>query len=672
MNILLIGINAKYIHSNPAIYSLAAYAAKQGLAKYVSLAEYTINQQREHILADIFERQPDVAAFSCYIWNIDMVKHLIEEIHQVLPATDIWVGGPEVSFHPEQLFNKFPFLKGVMIGEGEKTFSELVEHYVAKEDGFSSIAGLYLPDGYTAERECMNLDEIPFFYDYGKEGATDAKSTETIHASSDVELPERSRKLTDFQNRIVYYESSRGCPFRCSYCLSSIEKKLRFRSFNLVQEELAFFLKNEVPQVKFIDRTFNAGHEHCMAIWSYIKEHDNGITNFHFEISADLLRDEEIALLQSMREGLVQLEIGVQTTNSDTILAINRTMNLDKLASAVSQVRKNGNIHQHLDLIAGLPYEDYESFHKSFNDVYSMRPQQLQLGFLKVLKGSSMEEKAQEYGIVYHKEPPYEVLYTKWMPYRDVLRLKQIEEMVELFYNSGQFAHSIAFLEYLISDAFVMFERLAAYYKKKGLLLISSKRIAHYENFLSFIEEEFPDYTALFKELLVFDCYLRENMKTYPEFVGNHEIHVYGEGKKDSLFESNAKEKSESNAKEKSEAEENENVGGENRAAEYEVEEVVRATLQYEKDYSRSFYQAEEENRKYLPNHMSYDSRQMAKMTHMEFFKFPVWEQTPETLLRIYKEKNTGTQLTTGSLYPVLFDYSTRHYTSGSCRTVVL
>ena len=608
MKVLLVGINAKYIHSNPAIYSLLAYAKKQGLGEYIELAEYTINQQREQILMDIYEKQPDVVAFSCYIWNIDMVLHLIGEVHQVLPKVDIWLGGPEVSFHPDQLLKKYSYVSGIMIGEGEETFSELVSNYVKldkaylKQDAFSKIAGLYLDTGYTPERCCMNLDDIPFFYE----------------------------DLTDFENRIVYYESSRGCPFRCSYCLSSIDKQLRFRSLNLVKQELLFFLENKVPQVKFIDRTFNAKHEHCMEIWSFIKEHDNGITNFHFEISADLLKKDELEILSSMRDGLVQLEIGVQTTNPQTIQAINRTMNLDKLQFSVEKINATQNIHQHLDLIAGLPYEDYESFHKSFNDVYRMRPEQLQLGFLKVLKGSAMEEKSEEYGIVYHHDAPYEVLYTNWLSYADVIRLKGIEEMVELFYNSGQFVYTIAYLEYVIGDAFMMYERLARFYKEKGLLTASSKRISHYENLLEFVQNEYDELAVLFKELLIFDCYLRENMKTYPEFAKHHEIV-----------------KSESDA---------------------EMQTMIKDITDYEKSYCRYLYQTEEEKRELLPNHMVHDSKQMAKMTHVEFFRFPVWEKNLEKLTQEYKDNDCISKV----LNPVLFDYSTRNCITNACRYVVI
>ena len=618
MTLLLVGINAKYIHSNPAIYSLAAYAEKfrdekgVSLRKHIEIAEYTINQQLEHIESDIYKKKPDVIAISCYIWNISMVYSLIRDLHKVMPDVPIWLGGPEVSFHPEQLLQKFPFLEGIMIGEGEQTFVELLQWYLKKESlqkeerrignteqGFNArkeIAGLYLPTGYTKERACLPMDEIPFLYN----------------------------DLKDFENRILYYESSRGCPFRCKYCLSSIDKQLRFRSFELVKKELQFFLDHQVPQVKFIDRTFNAKHEHAMAVWSYIHEHDNGITNFHFEISADLLTDEEIVLLQSMREGLVQLEIGVQSTNPDTIHEINRTMNLEKLRSAVRRVNAGGNIHQHLDLIAGLPYEDYTSFHRSFNDVYSMEPEQLQLGFLKVLKGSAMEEQAEEYGIVYREETPYEVLATKWLSYEDVICLKQIEEMVELFYNSGQFSNTIRFLEKLNGDAFVLYEKLAAFYEKKGYLLASSKRIAHYEHLLEFVremvnEEGTPFYLPatknlaeliieLCREYLLFDCYLRENMKTAPSFLKD---------------------------------------------------------LSSYKEYLREFYRQEEQERNYLPSYEKYDSKQLAKMTHIEFFRYPVWEKGFASIEDILEKKTDAPQA-------VLFDYMQRSRISKDCRFVVL
>lgn len=602
MKLLLTGINAKYIHSNPAIYSLAAYAGKfsdaEGvcLRKHIQIAEYTINQRLEEIEADIYRQKPDVLAISCYIWNISMVEALIEDIHAVMPNLPIWLGGPEVSFHPDQLMQRFPFLAGIMIGEGEATFVELLQGYCDAKDvaelDFSSVAGIFTKNGYGAERECMDLNEIPFFYG----------------------------DLTEFENRIMYYESSRGCPFRCKYCLSSIDKKVRFRDISLVKEELQFFLDHKVPQVKFIDRTFNAKHEHAMAIWQYILEHDNGVTNFHFEISADLLKQEEIELLSKMRKGLVQLEIGVQSTNEETIYAINRTMDLDKLRKAVECINSGENIHQHLDLIAGLPYEDYETFHRSFNDVYSMRPEQLQLGFLKVLKGSMMEEQAEEYGIGYRKQAPYEVLYTKWLSYDDVIRLKQIEEMVELFYNSGQFSHTISFLEWLVGDAFLLYEKLADFYEMKKYSVASSKRISHYEHLLEFagslesetFGEQTTDLVEICREYLLLDTYLRENMKTTPSF--------------------------------------------------------AKDTQGY-KDYLRHFYQTEEQERKYLPEYEGFDSKQLAKMTHVEFFEYLAWEKNfAETGKSSAKEKCVNSI----GVQPVLFDYRSRDPITKSCRMVLL
>ena len=333
-------------------------------------------------------------------------------------------------------------------------------------------------------------------------------------------VPFAYENLQDFQNRIIYYESSRGCPFSCSYCLSSIDKKLRFRDLNLVKKELQFFLDHKVPQVKFVDRTFNCKHDHAMAIWQYIKEHDNGITNFHFEISADLIKENELELMSTMRPGLIQLEIGVQSTNPDTIRGIHRTMNFTKLAEIVNRIHSFKNIHQHLDLIAGLPYEDYNSFHKSFNDVYALKPQQLQLGFLKVLKGSHMKEMTEEYGIVHKELEPYEVLGTRWLPYEDILRLKIVENMVETYYNSGQFQNTIACVEPLFEDGFTLYEKLGLFYEKKGYTEISHSRMRRYEIFLEFIKEETKD-TAIWEKVsdcMIYDLYLREKLKSHPSF----------------------------------------------------------------------------------------------------------------------------------------------------------
>ena len=580
MKFLLAALNAKYIHSNPALYSLRAYAEKYHpeAAAQVELAEYTINQTVEEILADLYERKPEAVAFSCYIWNWKMMQEVISELHQVRPELPIWLGGPEVSYHAEEVLEQFPFLTGIMVGEGEVTFSELLTFYekkssgryseqqqlqivafwpgAIKQAGLDSIAGIVYRDPITGElvrtkeRSLTNISEIPFFY----------------------------KDMKDFANRIVYYESSRGCPFRCGYCLSSIDKRVRLRDLTLVKEELQFFLDHKVPQVKFVDRTFNCKHDHSIAIWKYIMEHDNGITNFHFEIAADILNEEELELLEQMRPGLVQLEIGVQSTNPKTIKEIHRVMDFEKVSKIVRRIQNKGNVHEHLDLIAGLPYEDVESFAHSFDDVYALKPEQLQLGFLKVLKGSFMQEHQEEYGIVHKAHPPYEVLYTKWISYEDVLRLKGIEEMVEVYYNSRQFTNTMEELEKEYDSAFTMYDRLASYYEDNGYNAVQHKRSARYEILLNYIRLHHKEKEDLFREVLTYDYYLRENAKSRPEFAGDYLV---------------------------------------------------------EKNVARAFYEKEEETHMYLPDYGKYDRNQMRKMTHLEYFKL-----TDTYILFDYQNRN--------------------------------
>ncbi len=493
MKILLAACNAKYIHSNLAVYDLQAYASDY--ADHIVLKEYTINQQKDDIMRDIYLEHPDVVCVSCYIWNLSFVKELMADLIKILPGADFWAGGPEVSYDAEKFLTENSEFKGVMVGEGEETFKELAGYYVEKNpQNLKDMTGICYRDGdqiiHNGWRHIMDLSSIPFIY----------------------------KDLSEFKNRIIYYESSRGCPFSCSYCLSSIDKKLRFRDTETVKKELQFFIDNKVPQVKFVDRTFNCKHDHAMAIWKYINEHDNGVTNFHFEISADLLREEELQEMSTMRPGLIQLEIGVQSTNPDTIKAIHRTMDFEKLKGIVDRIHSFGNIHQHLDLIAGLPYEDYDSFRHSFNDVYALKPQQLQLGFLKVLKGSHMMEMCREYGIVYKTQEPYEVLSTKWLDYDHVLKLKTVENMVEVYYNSGQFQNTLEYLENFFPDAFSIYERLGSFYMEKGYGDVSHTRMRRYEILLEFLEDVPEISMDQVKDQMVYDLYLRENLKSRPGF----------------------------------------------------------------------------------------------------------------------------------------------------------
>ncbi len=525
MKILLVAINAKYIHSNLAVYSLKA-AAKE-YSDRVEIAEFTINNQPDYILEEIYKRKPDVLMFSCYIWNIRMIEEVMTEFHKLCPNIPIWLGGPEVSFEVENFLQKHTEVTGIMMGEGEETFCELCAYYESvfaiQEMKRENVAACDLEKEITESRAA--LAEVLGIAYRKHTGELQVNPWRSIMNMSEIAFC--YDKMEDFSNRIIYYESSRGCPFSCSYCLSSIDKKLRFRDLDLVKEELQFFIDQKVPQVKFVDRTFNCHHAHAMEIWRYILEHDNGVTNFHFEISADLIQQEELALMQNMRPGLIQLEIGVQSTNEVTIQEIKRTMKLERLKEVVRKVKAFGNIHQHLDLIAGLPYEDYATFRTSFDDIYALEPNQLQMGFLKVLKGSYMYEHAEEYGILYHNQPPYEVLATKWLSYDDICKMKRIEEMLEVYYNSGQFEIAMKVLKCMYDSAFDMFERLGNFYEENKLFGMSHSRIRRCEILLEFVQKEWKEHAdgaelqECMRQALVFDLYYRENSKSRPVWAGD-------------------------------------------------------------------------------------------------------------------------------------------------------
>lgn len=508
MKILLVAVNAKYIHSNPAVYSLKSCTGEY--ESCVDIAEFTINQQQSYILQEIYKRHPDVIAFSCYIWNCQIMDSIIPDLHKILSDADIWAGGPEVSYHASEIIEKWK-LRGVMKGAGEGSFSHLVSTYV---NGVSDS----LPDILDGRNTpYISLDEIPFWY----------------------------KDMTDFEHRIIYYESSRGCPFSCSYCLSSIEKNMDFRSVKRVCQELDFFLERKVMQVKFVDRTFNCKKEHALPILKHILEHDNGVTNFHFEMAADILDEDFFTVLEGMRPGAVQLEIGVQSTCEDTIAEIHRKMDFTKVAAAVRRISSWNNIHIHLDLIAGLPFEDLNTFQNSFNEVYCLYPKQLQLGFLKVLNGSDMERYASKYDLLYTDAPPYEVLSTKWLSYGEVCHLKQVEEVLEIYYNSNQFVHTLEFLSRYFETPYAMYDALAAWYEEQDLFGPQSSRIRKYEILLEFGESCFHngipqkcglsgnletacqepdlDICVILKEYLIYDLYLREHMKNRPSFADSLE-----------------------------------------------------------------------------------------------------------------------------------------------------
>ena len=567
MRFLLCGINAKYIHSNLAIFSLKAYADRKKIpGAEIILKEYTINNYVEDILQDLYEAKADIIIFSCYIWNISFVRELAAELRKVSPEVKIWAGGPEVSYAANKFLMENPAFDLIMQGEGEEVFSELIrltveekcrikdvykqseskkvlsgivekrysierkqavkEEKDIEDKHFAGEDNVY-PTNYIDMSKLQKLQGIAVRDFSGKAALGNAESnienkTKIINTGfatlMDMDtIPFVYEDFHLFEHKILYYETSRGCPFCCSYCLSSVDKTVRFRSLPIVKKELDAFLEAKVPQVKFVDRTFNCNRQRAIDIWSYLVEHDNGITNFHFEISSDLLGEEELELFAKMRPGLIQLEIGVQSTNGETVDAIHRHMDLDKLFHYVDRVHELGNIHQHLDLIAGLPYENYERFGCSFDDLYAHEPDQLQLGFLKVLKGTMMEEEVKKYSILYRNQPPYEVLGTKWLSYDEIILLKGVEELVELYYNSGQYTLTLKYAVPFFESPFRFYEMFSAWYRGKGYHKLNHNRLEKYNILREFLREHIDENEwDTLDEIMLYDMYLRENVKGRP------------------------------------------------------------------------------------------------------------------------------------------------------------
>ena len=541
MKVILTALNAKYIHSSLALRSLKAYADPEG--KYTHIREYTINNRIEFIVSDIYKEKPDYIGFSCYIWNIDMIKIIARRLKKVLPNTLMAFGGPEVSYDGAEFLRENPFADIIMKGEGEGTYKKLLTLW-SEGGNYAGIKGIIYRNGdeiiENENAEPMCLDDIPFVYDNADE----------------------------FRNKIIYYETQRGCPYNCQYCLSSVEKGVRFLSEERVKSDIKFFIDNKVKQVKFVDRTFNANHNHAMMIWKYIMDNDNGVTNFHMEITADIMRDEAMDMLKNARKGLFQFEIGVQSTNELTINAIQRNAKFGGITGVVKKVAEGGNIHQHLDLIAGLPYEGYESFGRSFNDVYNLEPEQLQLGFLKLLRGSGLRKDASKYGIVYADEAPYEVLYTKELSYDEMLKLKAVEEMVETFYNSGKALTAVKYAIEKLGNPFKFFEDLSVWWGTNGFDEVSHGKMDLYAKVFDFFRQYEPlrIYEKQLKELLRYDIYVGDNMKTIPESIDR----VMGEE---------------------------------------------------ERAFERDFYMSEENTAKYVPSLSSYSPKQLLRMCRIEFFE---------------------------------------------------
>ena len=494
--VILAALNAKYIHSNLALRYLSRFQ-NNNQKHHVETMEFTINQRLDFIAEELFRKQPDVVLFSCYIWNVEMLRQLCPILKKIMPDCVIGFGGPEVSYESETFLGENPAVDFVMRGEGELVFTKYLEHLDAGNPAtLGEIESLtYRQNGEifsTPQMHPMDLALLPFPYE---------------------------DDFSDVQNQIIYYESSRGCPYHCGYCLSSVENGVRFVPLDKVLPDLQKFLDKNVPQVKFIDRTFNCKKSHAMAIWKYLHEHDNGVTNFHFEITADLIDQETIDFLKTVRKGLFQFEIGVQSTNPQTIRAINRNVDFAALSEIVQQIKDGGNIHQHLDLIAGLPYEDYDSFGRSFNDVYALQPEQLQLGFLKVLKGSMLHQKQKEFEIVYHDTAPYEVLTTHELPYADTLRLKYVEEMVETYYNSGRFLHTLAYLVPLYESPFAFFEALSKFWVGENYHYLGLSKMGLFDVLWRFVEQNPKVDKRKLQWEMKFDIALHEKPKKLPAWL---------------------------------------------------------------------------------------------------------------------------------------------------------
>lgn len=481
MKVILTTLNSKFIHSCLSIRYLQGYV-KDLIT--VDIEEYTINQSIDYITSEIFKMKPDIIGFSTYIWNLTETLQICEILKMVKPDIKIFLGGPEVSFDSKDIMKDNKFIDFIIYGEGEETFREFIQGEIAGDTNHSDIRGLVYREGdkivENRPRPLMkDLNKIPTLY----ENIGD-----------------------EFENKIVYFESSRGCPFGCKFCLSSTIDGVRYFGIERVKEELGNLIKGKVGQVKFVDRTFNANKKYAMEIMNFIMEKDPENMNFHFEVTAHLLDEEMMEFLSHVKEGLFQFEVGVQSTNDKTIEAVGRTTDFPKLRKITKTIKSYEKIHQYLDLIAGLPYEGYESFRKSFNDVYEIRPEKIQLGFLKLLKGSDLRRDEEKYGFKYLNIPPYEIIENNYLSYGEMIKLKAIEELVDRYYNEGYFENSI---EYIIKNhydgPFEFYEEFSSYWEEERYHRISNSRNKLYEIILEFYKSKSHEDFNIFNEFLKLD-----------------------------------------------------------------------------------------------------------------------------------------------------------------------
>ena len=502
MNVILSTLNSKYIHSNLAIRYLKEYVRD---IVEVELVEFTINQNLDEISGELFKMNPDLIGFSTYIWNVKEILEIIERLKIVNPDLKILLGGPEVSYDGYELLLNNPGIDFVIAGEGEETYKELIQGRPLEE-----IKGLAFRRG---EKIKVNIPR-PLIKDINS-------------------IPSPYINIGDeYRNKIVYYETSRGCPFNCKFCLSSTIRGVRYMNIERVKEDIDSLIDAGVKQVKFVDRTFNSNKKFSKAVMEHIISRDPKEVNFHLELTAHLIDDEQLEFLEDIKEGLFQFEIGVQSTNPQTIEAIGRTTDIEYLKKVSSKIKSFKNIHQHLDLIAGLPYENYNSFSKSFNSIYEIKPEKIQLGFLKLLKGSEIRQMSEKYGYKFLDKPPYEVLENFYISYGELLKLKDIENIVEKYYNEAYFENSLDFIiKNNFHSAFLFYEDFADYWDKKDLFKVSHKRNTLYTILQDyFLYKDLPDF-ELFSDILRFDYLSNNDNKGIPKEIeskkqiGNKDMH---------------------------------------------------------------------------------------------------------------------------------------------------
>ncbi|CAH2212403.1 B12-binding domain-containing radical SAM protein [Tepidibacter aestuarii] len=501
MKILLTTLNSKFIHTNLAIRYLNSFC--KDLAD-ITVAEYTINNSVDYILKEIYKQKSDIVVFSTYIWNVDDTIKICKNLKKVSPHIKILLGGPEVSYDFEEFMKKYDCIDYIIYGEGELTFREFIEYSLGKKD----------------------IDNIDGLVYRKKDSIIVNEPRQLIHDLNIIPSPYENIDKKEYENRIVYYETSRGCPFNCQYCLSSTIKGLRFFDIDRVKMELKNLINANVKQVKFVDRTFNAKKEYALDIMKFIMENDNGFTNFHFEVTAHLIDDDMLEFLSKCSPGLFQFEIGVQSTNKKTLEEVGRTQNFESLSYVVNKISSFKNIHQHLDLIAGLPYENYESFRNSFNTVFNLDIEQLQLGFLKMLKGSGIRKNSEKHDYIFKDYTPYEVLGNKYMSYDEMLKIKDIEEVLEIYYNSNNFKLSMNYIikKYYSEDAFKLFEDLSSYWEDNGYFKISQGKNQLYKILIDFYTDVIKVDVDIFKDVLKYDYISLGKVSSLPSMFDKMEV----------------------------------------------------------------------------------------------------------------------------------------------------